>query len=171
MQAEPSNAAGEQCPSRVVRCERVLRRRTKSVRLVLDRITDPHNEAAAHRCAEALGVQSVWTVAPPLQPTKKRPKRDTKSVAKGADGWLSLRRFDDVSSCVAALRAERWDIWCTADGDGAVALVDTETGCNEPKPPCCAHSSEVSRAARPRLRPLLSYCRNRSGQGCRQSLR
>lgn len=90
--------------------------------LVLDRITDPHNEAAAHRCAEALGVQSVWTVAPPLQPTKKRPKRDTKSVAKGADGWLSLRRFDDVTSCVAALRAERWDIWCAADGDGAVAL-------------------------------------------------
>ena len=86
--------------------------------LVLDRITDPHNEAAAHRCAEALGVQSVWTVAPPLQPTKKRPKRDTKSVAKGADGWLSLRRFDDVTSCVAALRAERWDIWCAADGDG-----------------------------------------------------
>ena len=93
MQAEPSN----QCPPRVVRCERVLRKRTKSVLLVLDRITDPHNEAAAHRCAEALGVQHVWTVAPPLQPVKKRPKRDTKSVAKGAD----------VSFITAALRQRR----------------------------------------------------------------
>ena len=118
MQAEPSS----QCPPRVVRCERVLRKRTKSVLLVLDRITDPHNEAAAHRCAEALGVQHVWTVAPPLQPVKKRPKRDTKSVAKGADGWLTLQRFDNVASCVSALRVEGWDIWCAADGAGAVEL-------------------------------------------------
>ena len=118
MQAEPSN----QCPPRVIRCERVLRKRTKSVLLVLDRITDPHNEAAAHRCAEALGVQHVWTVAPPLQPQKKRPKRDTKSVAKGADGWLTLQRFDNVASCVSALRVEGWDIWCAADGAGAVEL-------------------------------------------------
>ena len=88
MQAEHT-VVTNQCPPRVVRCERVLRRRTKSVLLVLDRITDPHNEAAAHRCAEALGVQHVWTVATPLQPQKKRAKRDTKSVAKGADGWLS----------------------------------------------------------------------------------
>jgi len=123
MQAESSNTAEvNPCPPRVVRCERVLRKRTKSVLLVLDRITDPHNEAAAHRCAEALGVQHVWTVAPPLQPVKKRPKRDTKSVAKGADGWLSLQRFDNVASCVSALRVEGWDIWCAADGEGAVAL-------------------------------------------------
>ena len=123
MQAEPSDTAeASQCPPRVIRCERVLRKRTKSVLLVLDRITDPHNEAAAHRCAEALGVQHVWTVAPPLQPVKKRPKRDTKSVAKGADGWLSLQRFDNVASCVSALRVEGWDIWCAADGAGAVEL-------------------------------------------------
>ena len=123
MQAESSNTAEvNPCPPRVVRCERVLRKRTKSVLLVLDRITDPHNEAAAHRCAEALGVQHVWTVAPPLQPVKKRPKRDTKSVAKGADGWLTLQRFDNVASCVSALRVEGWDIWCAADGAGAVEL-------------------------------------------------
>ena len=121
MQAEHT-AATNQCPPRVIRCERVLRKRTKSVLLVLDRITDPHNEAAAHRCAEALGVQHVWTVAPPLQPVKKRPKRDTKAVAKGADGWLSLQRFDNVASCVSALRVEGWDIWCAADGEGAVEL-------------------------------------------------
>ena len=121
MQAEHT-AATDQCPPRVIRCERVLRKRTKSVLLVLDRITDPHNEAAAHRCAEALGVQHVWTVAPPLQPQKKRAKRDTKSVAKGADGWLSLQRFDNVASCVSALRVEGWDIWCAADGAGAVEL-------------------------------------------------
>ena len=123
MQAESSNTAEvNPCPPRVVRCERVLRKRTKSVLLVLDRITDPHNEAAAHRCAEALGVQHVWTVAPPLQPVKKRPKRDTKAVAKGADGWLTLQRFDNVASCVSALRVEGWDIWCAADGEGAVEL-------------------------------------------------
>ena len=121
MQAEHT-AATSQCPPRVIRCERVLRKRTKSLLLVLDRITDPHNEAAAHRCAEALGVQHVWTVAPPLQPVKKRPKRDTKSVAKGADGWLTLQRFDNVASCVSALRVEGWDIWCAADGEGAVEL-------------------------------------------------
>ena len=96
MQAESSNTAEvNPCPPRVIRCERVLRKRTKSVLLVLDRIHDPHNEAAVHRTAEALGVQHVWSVAPVLVDKKKRSaKRGAKTVAKGADAWLSLRRFD-----------------------------------------------------------------------------
>lgn len=111
------------CPARVMRCETVLRARTGRVLLVLDRIQDPHNEAAAHRTAEALGVQQVWSVSPVLESRKKRPaKRDAKAVAKGADAWLSLERFETPAACVGALRSGGWEIWCAADGDGATAL-------------------------------------------------
>ena len=117
MQAEPSN----QCPPRVVRCERVLRKRTKSVLLVLDRITDPHNEAAAPPLRRSAGVQHLWTVAPPLQPVKKRPKRDTKSVAKGADGW-SPAALDNVASCVGAASSQAGTSGARRTAIGAVEL-------------------------------------------------
>ena len=125
-----AESLAEACPGRVMRCEKVLRGRTGRVLLVLDRISDPHNEAAAHRTAEALGVQHVWSVAPILASKKKRPaKRDAKSVAKGADGWLSLRRFETPSDCVSALRGDGWEIWCASDGPGSIPLSGSVPDC------------------------------------------
>lgn len=86
--------------------------------VVLDRIQDPFNVAAAMRTIEALGVQHVWLVEPPLKSRKK-----TKIVAKGAEVWLSVRRFENPSDCAAALQG--WTVWVTADGDGAVPLTTT----------------------------------------------
>ena len=127
---EADTDAPSSCPARVVRCEKVLRARTGRVLLVLDRIHDPHNEAAVHRTAEALGVQHVWSVAPVLVDKKKRSaKRGAKTVAKGADAWLSLRRFDDPEACVAALLADGWEIWCAADGAGALPLAAARPAC------------------------------------------
>lgn len=119
-------------PARIVRAERVLRGRTGRVMLVLDRIQNPHNGSAACRTAEALGIQRVWRVAPVLADAKrkqapaKRPRRArreaARAVSKGADDWLSIRDFDTPGACAAALEAEGWDIWCAADGCGAIPL-------------------------------------------------
>ena len=97
--SEPLEAGTDgPCPARVVRCEKVLRARTGRVLLVLDRIHDPHNEAAVHRTAEALGVQHVWSVAPVLVDKKKRSAKaatlsrlarsSSSSPSRGSSSWI-----------------------------------------------------------------------------------
>lgn len=112
------------CPERVVRSEAVLRARTGRILVVLDRVCDPHNIAAAVRTVEALGVQNVWIVAGTLGEKKRRGKRtrDVACIARGSDAWLSLRHFERPADCVAALVAEHWTVWIAADGERALSL-------------------------------------------------
>ena len=49
-------------PERLSRIEDVIRSRTDSLVLVLDRIIDPHNSSAVLRSADAFGVQTVHVI-------------------------------------------------------------------------------------------------------------
>ena len=117
-----STSATNQCPPRVIRCERVLRKRTKSVLSCSTasptRTTRPRPTAAPKHWACSTSGPSRRL----YNPQRSGQSATRKSVAKGADGWLTLQRFDNVASCVSALRVEGWDIWCAADGEGAVEL-------------------------------------------------
>lgn len=116
------------CPARIIRCEAVLRARSGRILIVLDRICDAHNVAAALRTAEALGVQHVWSVGPTLGYRKRGRRHDLRrpvdiaSVAKGSDAWLSLRFFETPAECIAALSSDGWTVWVTGDGENSLSL-------------------------------------------------
>jgi len=106
-------------PSRLLRAEAVVLQRTTKLLVVLDRVNDPHNMAACMRTIEAFGVQQVWVVSAPLA---KR-KRSAQVIAKGAENWLSVRRFNTPAECATALKASGWSIWIASDdSDDAIAL-------------------------------------------------
>jgi len=56
-------------PLRVLRkAETVLQRRTSRLAVVIEKTVDVHSYSAVLRTAEALGVQNVYLIAPPLKP-------------------------------------------------------------------------------------------------------
>ena len=63
-----------------------------------------------------------------MKPVKviEEPKRVSSHVNKGADKWLTIRRFKNSLDCVNELVKENWSIWCTALSENAIPLdVDT----------------------------------------------
>eukprot|EP00614_Pseudopedinella_elastica_P009179 CAMPEP_0172589604 /NCGR_PEP_ID=MMETSP1068-20121228/8267_1 /TAXON_ID=35684 /ORGANISM="Pseudopedinella elastica, Strain CCMP716" /LENGTH=190 /DNA_ID=CAMNT_0013385229 /DNA_START=101 /DNA_END=670 /DNA_ORIENTATION=+ len=95
-------------PNRVLRkAETVIQGRTSRVLCVVERCTDDHNYSAIIRTCEALGIQHIWLVDPPLKPhllTDEKFDKDGESGARGpsgdeperrqGDGGRSKRRFE-----------------------------------------------------------------------------
>jgi tRNA G18 (ribose-2'-O)-methylase SpoU len=104
-------------PLRVLRrAETVLARRCSSLLLVLERVSESHTFSAVLRTAEALGVQSVWIVAPASLGKKSPLKADAEAhatYAKHAERFLTIRSFATAAECVAAVREDRRTIWAT----------------------------------------------------------
>ena len=77
-------------------------------------------------------MQAVWEVSPAPDAGKRRARRGARAVAKGADGFVSVRRFGSARACVDALGEARLPIWVTAlpdvgdDGGGEGALTALE---------------------------------------------
>ena len=79
----------------------VLRARANSVR-------DPAHRRRARRAG------AVWEVSPAPGAGKRRARRGARAVAKGADGFVSVRRFGSARACADALGEARLPIWATA---------------------------------------------------------
>jgi tRNA G18 (ribose-2'-O)-methylase SpoU len=46
----------------------------------------------------------------------------SRKIARQSTEWLSMQRFDDTSSCIAALREAGYTVWVTVLAQGAVSL-------------------------------------------------
>jgi hypothetical protein len=84
-------------PRRLRKAETVLQRRTARLLLVIERATDAHNQLAVLRTAEALGVQHVHIIRPPLI---KHKSADAKKDLQGMTQHISHTLH---SLCKAAL--------------------------------------------------------------------
>ena len=81
------------------RIEKVLFGRTRSVIPVIERLSDPHNTAAVLRTSDALGAHEVNVID-----NEERFVASSR-VAKGAERWLDIARYDRAEECAAALHA------------------------------------------------------------------
>lgn len=98
--------------ARRARIDEVLSRRTRAVVPVLDGLCDPHNVAAVLRSADAFGVQEVHVIE------GEAPLIASQRVTQGADRWLEVVRHTDPQSCVHALRARGYAVYCAVmDGE------------------------------------------------------
>lgn len=118
-------AAGSPAPedllldARKERIDEVLRHRTRTVTVVLDRLEDSFNMAAVLRTCEGMGLQEVHVIRNhdvPWSPNSK--------VTQGCDKWLDLTRYDDFASCHRALKARGFSVLASAVKPGATSLFD-----------------------------------------------
>lgn len=106
-------------PRRLRKAETVLRSRTQRVVIVVERCCDDRNAMAVLRTAEAMGIQNVWFVMPKAMKNAPRYKKITKQSLD----WLSTRTFDTTAECIAAIRAEKRQLWVTDLSQQADALL------------------------------------------------
>jgi tRNA G18 (ribose-2'-O)-methylase SpoU len=93
---------------------------------------DRHNAAAIFRTAEAFGVQEVWEVMSPMIKVRYHGTTQTNNtmsntdsgagIGKGAEKWLTIRKFADTAACIAELRRLGCEIWATDLGRGAQCI-------------------------------------------------
>jgi tRNA (guanosine-2'-O-)-methyltransferase len=98
------------------RIDQILEARLAGLTIVLERLHDPHNGAAALRSCEAAGVGVIHVVE------SAERFRFSEKVTQGCERWLELHRHRDTAAAVAALRAHGFRL--AAAVPGATATLD-----------------------------------------------
>jgi tRNA (guanosine-2'-O-)-methyltransferase len=109
-------------PHRRERIDFVIRRRLKSLTVVVEDLRDPHNQAAVLRTSEGLGLLSAHVVDTAEEETFQ-PHR---GVTKDADKWMRVHRHRTVEPCLDQLQAEGFAIYCGALDAKSVSLYDLD---------------------------------------------
>ena len=88
------------------------------------------------RSAEALGIQHIFIVDPPLkrnETEKAKTLAFAKQITKNCQRWLTVRSFPSAEDCLVVLRAEGYAVWATDLSREAVNM--DEPGALLPVPP------------------------------------
>ena len=108
--------AGHTTEERLWRMSEVVSNRLGSVTVVIENLHDAHNVGAVVRTAECYGVDTLHVVEMP------NPYNPLKGIARGADKWLNVQRYQGLNKVMGDLMAGGYTI-CAADvGEGCVPL-------------------------------------------------
>ncbi len=99
------------------RLDEVVAGRLRSVTVVFENLHDPHNGAAALRSCEAMGVDTVHVVGERLRFSDK--------VTQGCDKWIRIRHHASLAACVAALRADGFQLVAALPPEPGAVPLDT----------------------------------------------
>ncbi|KAK1307308.1 hypothetical protein QJS10_CPA10g02041 [Acorus calamus] len=111
--------------SRKERMRRAIDKRSYSVCLVVEGLSDVGNVSAAFRSADALGIQSVHVIS---QDCKKRYK-DNRHVSMGAEKWLDIELWRSAADCFRALRSRGYRIVTTHLGMDTASIYEMDWSC------------------------------------------
>jgi tRNA (guanosine-2'-O-)-methyltransferase len=106
-------------PPRREKIDEVVRRRTRSLVVVLDRIEDPFNMAAVLRTCEAMGIQEVHVVEHPDFRFKPNDR-----VTQGCDKWLDVQTWESFAAASSALKPRGFQLWVSAARPTATSLFE-----------------------------------------------
>jgi tRNA (guanosine-2'-O-)-methyltransferase len=102
-------------PERLSRIKSVLGFRQPDLRIVLERVANPHNASAVLRTCDAAGIMNIDVIG-----SEREPLPINEAVTTRADKWVSLRFHDSTPACLAALKAEGFTVAVTHLGAGTV---------------------------------------------------
>ena len=154
----PTPAATDTSPSilldsphldmRMIRkAEGAIQKRTSRITVVVERCTNDYNYSAILRTTEALGVQNVWIICPPVvrEPHDGEMLISMKGTqihanahevearklhhlyAQRATEWLTVREFASTRECLDELRMTGHAIWVTDVSQEAICLDQSVT--------------------------------------------
>lgn len=97
---------------------KVLEQRTKHFTIAVEDIYQLHNTSAVMRSCEVFGIQELNVVE------EKYGKRIDKEIALGAQKWVDINRFDNISSCISNLKEKGYRIIATSPHDNSCLMDD-----------------------------------------------
>lgn len=98
------------------RMKTVAAHRTEHLRLVMQDVHDPHNVSACMRSAEAFGILHCDVVN--IKHSFKKPS----TAARGAAGWLNIKKWKSIAECVRELHTAGYKIAAGYPAQEAVSL-------------------------------------------------
>jgi tRNA (guanosine-2'-O-)-methyltransferase len=96
----------------------VLQHRTNHFTVAMEDVFQMHNTSAVMRSCEVFGVQQLNVVE------EKYGKQIDKEIAMGAQKWVDINRFENISDCIASLKSKGYKIIATTPHEGDCLLDD-----------------------------------------------
>ncbi len=87
------------------RIEKILKRRTRYITVVLDNLYHPHNMSAVVRSCEAFGIQDLHAIE---EENRFDPSH---GIAMGAQRWISVIRHPNSDACATWLRRHGYTLF------------------------------------------------------------
>ncbi|GAB4472788.1 MAG: tRNA (guanosine(18)-2'-O)-methyltransferase TrmH [Anaerolineae bacterium] len=115
--------AGMITPRRREKIIRTAAARQQGV-VVLEDIHDPHNAEAVFRTCDAFGFQHVALIFEQQQPFD--PRRIGKATSSSANKWLTFSVYHSTEECLAALKAQGYEIAATVLSARAESLFEAD---------------------------------------------
>lgn len=97
---------------------RVLNNRTNHFTVAIEDVYQLHNTSAVMRSCEVFGVQQLNVIE------EKFGKRIDKEIAMGAQKWVDVNRYENISSCVESLKSKGYQIIATTPHENDCLLDD-----------------------------------------------
>ncbi|CAE7415507.1 trmH, partial [Symbiodinium microadriaticum] len=95
------------------RIRSVLLERTVRFVVVLEGVRNSANQQMILRTCEAVGIQEVWLVPPPSGAKYRATMVRSRHASRGAERFLTLRRFANVEEVAACCKVEARELWAS----------------------------------------------------------
>jgi tRNA (guanosine-2'-O-)-methyltransferase len=96
-------------PERKKRIDDVLNRRQPDLVILMENVDDPHNISAVMRSCDSVGIQEIFVLNTKMQQHDYFGKRSSASAA----AWLNVHQFDDIETCITALKKRNYKLLAT----------------------------------------------------------
>lgn len=97
---------------------KVLRHRTNHFTVAMEDVFQLHNTSAVMRSCEVFGVQRLHVVE------ERFGKSIDKEIAMGAQKWVDVHRYESMTDCLAAVKAQGYQIIATTPHEDDCLLED-----------------------------------------------
>ena len=97
---------------------KVLENRTKHFTVVVEDVFQMHNASAVMRSCEVFGIQELNVIE------QRYGKSIDKEIAMGAQKWVDINKFDNVTNCVDTLKSQGYQIIATTPHENDCLLDD-----------------------------------------------
>jgi tRNA (guanosine-2'-O-)-methyltransferase len=102
--------------NRKQRFANVLANRTNHFTIVVEDVFQFHNTSAVMRSCEVFGIQEINIIE------QRFGKNIDKEIAMGAQKWVDINKFDNISNCIQTLRNKGYQIIATTPHDDSCLL-------------------------------------------------
>jgi len=108
---------------RIDRFKAVISKRQYDLTIILENVHDPHNIGAVLRTCDSVGINEIFIIYTDERLQERGLEVGHKS-ASGAKQWITIHYFEDVDSCITAVKKKYDSIYSTKLGASSKSLYD-----------------------------------------------